>query len=325
MRCLTLADDCGITPGATEAILRCLDAGRLYGTAVMAGAPYAREAAQALGKRLAQRPSLRVGVHLNLLEGNCTAPAAEVLLLADAQGRFKHSLGSLWAALAFAGRNSRTALLGQIAREWQAQAALVHQEVGKGFGREDGFSLYLDGHLHVHTLPALRPVLLELLEGLSVSHVRIPAEPRYAVPAPLSLQLVGSLRRELLSYWSEPLRGLLQRRGISTPDLFIGAFCSGAMTLPRLEAGLACAQKSASPESLVEIMFHPGGFTPEERRTLGPTLPYADFYSSPNRSVEYDLLLSPEFEQLMLRHDPCFVQSPNDATAASCRPEAPRA
>ncbi len=296
MRRLALADDCGISPGATDAILRCVDAGSLDGASVMAGAPRAREAARSLARR-----SALVGVHLNLLEGRCVAPAGEVPLLVDARGNFRHSLGSLWAALTLASRGSRASLAAQIAREWQAQADLVREAAGR---KESGGAVYLDGHLHVHVLPALRPILLELAESFPVCHVRIPIEPRHMPPAPPALLAVGSVRRELLRAWAAPLRLLLEQRGIPSPEVFIGAFCSGAMNAPRLEAGLARAARSVSSnapaEATVEIMFHPGGFSPEERADPAfASLPYAAFYTSPARRVEEELLLSPEFGRLL--------------------------
>ncbi len=261
----------------------------------MAGAPHAREAAQSLARR-----SALVGVHLNLLEGRCIAPAKEVPLLVDARGNFRHSLGSLWAALTLSSRRSRMPLLDQIAREWHAQADLVREAAGR---KENGCAVYLDGHLHVHVLPALRPILLELAASFPVCHVRIPIEPRHRPPAPLSLSAVGTVRRELLRAWAAPLRPLLARRGVPSPEVFIGAFCSGAMTAPRLEAGLTAVQSvsiNTPADAAVEIMFHPGGFSAEER--ADPTfasLPYAEFYTSPARRVEETLLLSSDFCPLL--------------------------
>ncbi len=296
MRRLALADDCGISPGATDAILRCIDAGSLDGASVMAGAPHAREAARSLARR-----SALVGVHLNLLEGRCVAPVENVPLLVDARGNFRHSLGSLWTALTFSSRRSRMPVLDQIAREWQAQADVVREAAGR---KENGGTVYLDGHLHVHILPALRPILLELVASFPVCHVRIPVEPRHMPPAPPALRVVGTVRRKLLRAWAAPLRPLLEQRGISSPEVFIGAFCSGAMNAPRLEAGLARAARSvpntAPAEATLEMMFHPGGFSTEERNDPAfASLPYAAFYTSPARRVEEEVLLSPEFCRLL--------------------------
>ncbi len=314
MRFLPLADDCGISPGADATILRCIEAGRLCGTSVMAGAPHAAKAGETLGRRLSRDPELRIGAHLNLLEGRCAAPAGELPLLVNERGEFKHNLASLWAALALGSRRNRAALLQQIAREWQAQVEAVRGWVAKGFGRESGFSLYLDGHLHVHVLPAVRPVLLELAAAFPPRHVRLLLEPRHLPPAPPALRLKGALRRELLTYWSRPLRGQLRARGIPTPDAFVGAYCSGSMTGPRLEASLAAVRKTAGPDALVELMFHPGGFSGDERARLAH-LPYAAFYTSPERRVEAELLLSPAFARLLDSPPPSGGKAAEETTA----------
>ena len=294
MRLLTHADDCGLTSGMTRAILDCARSGALLGASVMAGGACADEAARALESAIAGRHGLPVvGVHLNLLEGRCLLPPERLPLLARPDGFFRHSLGSLCLALSVPFSRSKQALLDEIAEESSAQAARIQAAVPRA-------RLYLDGHLHVHILPALRPVLFSLLESFPIDYVRVPAEPRYALPVPPRLRVVGTIRRELLRLWSRGLSAALGKRGVRTPDCFIGAFCSGSMTLPRLTAGLEHARRILADDALVEVMFHPGGFDPDDASC---DLAYREFYLSPERNDEYALLRSSEFHHLMLRHD----------------------
>ena len=294
MRIVTHADDCGLTDGITTAILDC--GGALAGASVMAGGDCPERAARALEASLSCRCGLPVvGVHLNLLEGRCMLPPDQLPLLARPDGFFRHSLGSLCLALAKPFSRARQALLDEIAAEWTAQAEHIRAAVPSA-------RLYLDGHLHVHVLPALRPVLFALLQRFPVDYVRVPAEPRYFAPAPPGLQLFGNLRRELLRLWCGGLGAELRKRGVRTPDCFLGAFCSGAMTLPRLAAGLAHARKTLASDALVEIMFHPGGFGPDDA-DAARDLPYRKFYLAPERNAEYALLRSAEFHHLMFSHD----------------------
>ena len=294
MRLLTHADDCGLTSGMTRAILDCARSGALLGASVMAGGACADEAARALESAISGRHGLPVvGVHLNLLEGRCLLPPERLPLLARPDGFFRHSLGSLCLALSVPFSRSKQALLDEIAEESSAQAARIQAAVPRA-------RLYLDGHLHVHILPALRPVLFSLLESFPIDYVRVPAEPRYALPVPPRLRVVGTIRRELLRLWSRGLSAALGKRGVRTPDCFIGAFCSGSMTLPRLTAGLEHARRILADDALVEVMFHPGGFDPDDASC---DLAYREFYLSPERNDEYALLRSSEFHHLMLRHD----------------------
>ena len=301
MRLLTHADDCGLTRGITRAILDCARSGALLGASVMAGGDCADEAARSLEQTIAGRHGLPVvGVHINLLEGRCLLPPERLPLLARPDGFFRHSLGSLYLALSVPFSRAKQALLDEIAEECAAQTARIQAAVPTA-------RLYLDGHLHVHILPALRPVLFSLLERFPIDYVRVQVEPRYAMPSPPRLRIVGTIRRELLRLWSRGLPAALSRRGVRAPDCFIGAFCSGSMTLPRLIAGLDHARRAFADDALVEVMFHPGGFEPDD---ASRDLAYREFYLASERNDEYALLQSSEFHHLMLHHDKDWQGAP---------------
>ncbi len=333
MRCLPLADDCGISRPVTETIFRCLDAQSLRGTSVLAGGEYAAEAAQALGRRLYHTPQLAVGVHLNLLEGRALCPPAELPLLTDARGWFRHSLPSLWAALRLATRAEHRAFTQQMLLECRAQIHRVQAAVQAGWNEARGADatpvqqqaicppLYLDGHLHIHALPAFRPVLHALTEEYAFSHVRVPAELACAMPASAGLLAVGTLRQSLLGLWGKNLRAWLDQKGIRHPDYFIGAFASGSMSLPMLKAGLERVRAEQPQEkALVEIMLHPCPLpaAPEadaakqqyaaKQSVATRQARLATAYTNPARYRETQMLLSPAFHQLMAQHDPSWQE-----------------
>lgn len=287
MRCFFHADDCGLTRGITESILTCLDAGPLSGASVMMGGEYAREALAAL----AQRPQAMAAAHLNLLEGAPVAPPADIPELVGQDGLFRFGLLRLSIMLCTLGPRRKKRLLNDIRTEFSAQIDLFRSLL-------PGAPLRIDGHLHIHALPLLHGVLRELIHEYPVSYVRVPGELRHKAPAPLPLRVGGSLRRGLLSFWAGSLRTLLQQEGVAHSRFFIGAFASGHLTLPRLQASLDAVRRVAGPEDSVEIMVHPGGLAPGEK---APQLKnaYRGFYTSPAREVEKALLLSPEFGQIM--------------------------
>ncbi len=302
MRCLPLADDCGVSNANTDAIAHCIDAGALAGASVLAaGAVFERGAAE-LGRRIAANPALRAGVHLNLLEGRATSPPEAVPLLADGHGNFRRSLAWMCFALPLLSARAKAAFNEQAALEWRAQIDAVRGPLFAAAGKET--PLYLDGHQHVHAVPTLRPALAAALEHCDVAHVRVPQEPRYACPAPLPLLLAGTARRELLAYWGRSLRPFLAQREIPAPDFFIGAFCSGSMNRARLQAGLAAVAAKTKAGDLVEIMFHPGGDA-----ALGGTGPFSRFYAAPEREEEKALLLSPDFRRALAKHDPSWQEA----------------
>lgn len=340
MRCLPVADDCGISPAVTESILRCLHAGSLRGTSLLANGACMVHAAHTLGMALYAQPELAIGVHLNLLEGRCTLPPSQVPLLADEDGWFRHGLGGLWAAFTLSTRAHTKALHEQILAECCAQINAVHSALHHGWRAAWAAEhpaatqeacppcppCYLDGHLHIHSLPAFRPVLGALLSKYHFRHVRVPAELPQWMPASLGLQLVGGLRRALLGLWGQGLRRFLQAHNMPSPAYFIGSFASGGMTLPILQKSLeAVTQQAPAPDTLVEIMFHPYPHTETTTATIAGASPQpqpsrhaaiatrqaslAAAYNTPSRRQEEALLLSTRYHQILASHDPSWQKS----------------
>lgn len=299
MRCLPLADDFGVSATNVDAIIRCIDAGSLLGTSLMANGVALDYGAARLGERLRKISHLRVGIHLNLLEGRCSASPDTVPLLADERGFFRYSLGRLCLALPFFSSRKKAAFIEQTTIEWLAQVHCVREAMRKTTQWADA-PFYIDGHQHVHAIPLLWPALAAVIHSGPATHVRVPKELRYACPAPAFLQGAGTARRELLSIWGKSLKSSLDSLGVPTPDFFIGAFCSGAMTLERLQAGLAKTASYASCNALVEIMTHPGA---QDTAQKNQTDLFSRFYAAPEREAETAMLLNPTFQQTLAKHD----------------------
>jgi len=118
------ADDFGITPEQSEHILRCSDicggTGALNSLSVLVNSPHFPTCADLLDEHL---DSLRVGLHVNIVEGRCCADPATIPLLVDGNGVFKHS----FAELLFAPR-------GEMRCAYRSQLAA---EIGRGAGKVD--------------------------------------------------------------------------------------------------------------------------------------------------------------------------------------------
>lgn len=299
MRCIPLADDCGISISNVDAIIQCIDSGGLRGTALLACGNALEYAVSRLAERLAKGAPLLVGAHLNLFEGRCSAPSERIPLLADRSGNFLHSLGSFCRAMYLGSSKRKNAFVEQTALEWHTQVEQIRALLRTALGRD--VQIYLDGHQHVHAIPALRPALDSVLDMGEFTHVRVPEELRYVYPTPVSLRIKGSLRRELLAFWGRSLRLHLRKRGVPAPDFFIGAFASGSMTIECIEAGLAAVVKKADSHSLVEIMTHPGT---QIHENASATDPFMQFYTAPEREKEAKMLLSPNFHRIIRHYDP---------------------
>lgn len=304
MRFVVHADDCGLNKQISEDIFDCLAHGPLNSVSVIMGGTHATASLQ----RLARMPHVRTCLHLNILEGHCTAPARQVRPLVSEAGIFCYGLGQMLAKLATGTATSKKKLLSAIRTELEAQA----DAFAAGFPQMDlRGGLHLDGHLHIHAIPALRQTMTEFMREHRPAYVRLPYEPAHLPPLPCLPLVVGCARRALLGYWSQGLGALLDNMGIAHNDFLCGLVSGGNLTAARAAASLAAIQHQQGPAPLVEIMCHPGGMGPacapastatESTASNTPSVRHSSFYTSPARRVEKSMLLDNSLGDVLARY-----------------------
>ncbi len=136
------ADDYGLAPGVGRAIRALIEAGRLQATGCMTGSPFWTAEAARL-KPLEGKA--HIGVHLTLTDHR---PLGPMPLLAP-EGRFP-GVGAL-VKRALLHRLDRAEIAAELERQVDAFETAM--------GRPPDF---LDGHHHVHQLPVVRDVVLDL-------------------------------------------------------------------------------------------------------------------------------------------------------------------
>ena len=156
MRFIVHADDCGLTSQISEDIFDCLAHGPLNSVSVIMGGTHTAASLQ----RLAYMPQVRTCLHLNILEGRCTAPVPLVRALVSEGGIFRYGLGQMLALLAAGTTTSKKNLLSAIRTELEAQADAFAAAFPVMASRG---GLHLDGHLHIHSIPALRQTMAEFM------------------------------------------------------------------------------------------------------------------------------------------------------------------
>lgn len=280
-RILITADDFGWTDGHNLAVERAARAGTLNRASLLAnGAAFA-------GAVIAARrcPRLGVGVHLTLCEGRPLsegAPGGVSSNPGPGSGSGPGSCGSHSASCSAGrsgapGRAGLGALLrpdgafhdglgavvtsyargrldvGAVGREWRLQIERV---------LDAGLSLsHLDGHKHVHLLPPLLALTIELAREYGVPYVRVPLEaPSLALGATPG-RVAGWL---VLSRLAKQARARVRAAGLVTSDHFVGFARSGAMTRERL---LDAVKKART--GLTEIMVHPALRSAQFEAVLG--------------------------------------------------------
>jgi predicted glycoside hydrolase/deacetylase ChbG (UPF0249 family) len=235
-RFLFNADDIGMSEGHTRAVERALGFGVLERVSVLANGP-AFEGAMRLVRA---HPQLGLGVHLTLCMGDPVLPPSEVRPLVDGAGHFPDALPAplgTWLG--------RPRALEAVRREWRAQAERVLAA---------GVKLtHLDSHRHVHALPPLLDVSIELARELGVPYVRAPRP---------TVSMGGLIRRAaglaLLYPFGARALHRIRAAGLACADWLLGFDASGMISAPRLVTMLRSA-----PEGTVEVMLHPAERSPD--------------------------------------------------------------
>lgn len=226
------ADDFGFSLAVNEAVERAHRKGILGAASLMV----AGDAADDAVRRARALPSLRVGLHVVLVEGRSVLPHDAIPGLVDGTQRF----GSDQVRRSFS-YFCRPALRRQLAAEIDAQFAAF---------AATGLPLaHADAHKHMHLHPMVGRLLIDIGCRYGLSTLRVPAEP------PAVLAACGErpgLGARALYAWSRALRAQARRAGLAVPDQVFGIAWSGHMTAERM----LCLARHL-PEGVSEIYFHP--------------------------------------------------------------------
>ena len=234
-RVIFSADDFGLTPAVNEAIERAHREGILDQASLMVAGAAAEDAV----RRAHTMPSLRVGLHLVVIEGPAVSPPAEIPDLVDADGQFPSDQARLGLRYFF-----RPSIRRQLAREIRAQFMAF---------AATGLRLdHANAHKHMHLHPTVGRMMIEIGGEFDLRSVRVPAEP----PAILALAgtRAGPGDRALYA-WTRLLRRQARAAGMTTNDHCFGLAWSGHMTRQRVGRLL-----EHLPDGVSEIYFHPAAW-----------------------------------------------------------------
>ena len=227
------ADDFGAAAQVNDAVERAHRNGILSAASLMVSGAAAADAVA----RARALPSLRVGLHLVLVEGKPVLPAGAVPDLVDASGHFRTDMARAGAAMFFLPKVRR-----QLAPEIEAQFAAF---------AATGLTLdHVNAHKHFHLHPTIAGEIVRVARSHRVKGARVPLEPQ-AVLGQIENQKASGVVA-LTAPFARILRARFRRAGITAPDAVFGLAWSGAMTAERL-AGLI----AHLPDGLSEIYMHP--------------------------------------------------------------------
>ncbi len=231
------ADDFGLTPGVNRAIVELNERGALTSATLMARAR-ATEAAVELART---RPSLGVGCHVVLVDGEPMLPPAELPTLAGGPtARFAPSLGKFL----------RRLLAGLVrVSEMEKEAAAQIESLQRAGVR----LTHVDTHKHTHMFPAvLRPVL-RAARAAGIRRVRNPFEPPWSIRATPLAPFTRRLEVNLLRRLRRRFKRIVAEEGFTTTDGALGVLATGTLD----ETTVASLLRDL-PEGTWELVTHPG-------------------------------------------------------------------
>jgi hopanoid biosynthesis associated protein HpnK len=202
----------------------------------MVGAEYARDAIE----RAKEHPSLRVGLHLTLVEGLPVLPPQQIPDIVDAGGEFSTHL-ALSGFRFFFHPGIRKQLEAEIRAQFEAF-------------RKTGFVLdHVNAHNHMHMHPTILRLILRIGKDYGLKAVRLPNEPPVRSWKAAGTHLTSRLSSWVfLNPWMKLMKILLNRAHVRYNDYLLGMTDGGRMTVD-----LVSRFVQNLPEGVTELCFHP--------------------------------------------------------------------
>jgi hopanoid biosynthesis associated protein HpnK len=236
-RLIVNADDFGLTSGVNRAILELHQGNVLTSATVMARAAATEEAIQIARAT----PSLGVGCHVVLVDGEATLPQKDIPSLIDPRtGRFYPQLGVFLKRLT----GGQISMI-EIQAEARAQIALLQSR---------GLRLtHIDAHKHTHMFPRVLRPILRAARQLGIRAVRNPFEPAWSTAATPHAPWVRRIEVRLLRLLESRFRRIVVEEGFLTTDGAVGVLATGTLDSPTVTSLLG-----ELPEGTWELVTHPG-------------------------------------------------------------------
>jgi chitin disaccharide deacetylase len=279
-RLIVNADDLGAGESRNAGIFEAIEAGSVTSVSILPNGPALEDALR--GIRALRLRRISFGVHFNISEGKPIASASRCILGPDGCFRGKGRTQSL-----LLGREN-SELEKEIRKELSAQITLI-QDAGI---RVD----HLDGHQHVHILPAVVRAAAEAAKAHGISWVRIPEEP-CSDPGERSSRVMEEAC--FFSRHASAARAFYDAMGIHATDHFRGLFLKG-----ELPAETWLDFFESTPSGLTELMVHPG------RADAAASGPFAGF-STAAREKELTALTDGRFLAALLKAEVSLIPYPD--------------
>lgn len=269
---LISADDFGLSVEVNEAIEQAHRQGVLSTANLMIAGDAAEDAIQR-AKRL---PSLKVGLHLVVIEGPSTLPHAEIPLLVNQNNIFPSEQLRMGIDYFF-----KKPIQHQLRKEIRAQLQAF---------TNTGLPLdHVDVHKHMHLHPSVGKMLIKIAKEFHVRNIRVPHEPVKTLMKVDQTTYKNNIPHLLVQYWTNILKYQLRRANMRYLDWCFGLSWCGHMTFDKISKLLENLPKGRS-----EIFFHP---------SVNHSGLYQDLMPEYEPTKELETLCHPDFPRILKEHN----------------------
>lgn len=235
LKLIVNGDDFGLTEGMNQGILKSYKSGILRSTSIMAVGDNFDDAVKIAN----ENPKLDVGIHLTLVGGTPVLEKHKIPNLVNQDGKFYPNYASFSLAII-----SHKISLDQIRAELTAQIEKV---------LKTGLRLsHIDSHQHIHCLPKVLNIVIELSKTFDIPIVRYPHEK-------ISSYMVKNFRESRRLFEMFVINSLcvtIRKRIPVKTNYFAGFFAGGRLNKQNLVEII----KHLPNDGTCELMCHPGIF-----------------------------------------------------------------
>lgn len=220
-----IADDFGLHKSVNDGIIFLLKKGKTDGVSLMANGEAFDDA---VGK-LRNIPSSNIGIHLNLVE-------QDSLVLGKPMPK-NHRVFLLKYILGLVGKD-------YIRQEFEAQ---IRKCIQAGIR-----PAFINGNQHLHLLPEIMDIVIDLAKKYNISYIRIVNEPINLFDG----KSFRKLQLLFLNFLSSKAKKKIQKAGLQCNDYFVGFINAGKLEDNDIRKAKKLAQEYS--DKIIELGCHPG-------------------------------------------------------------------
>jgi len=245
-RLIVNADDFGLHICVNQAIIKGHLDGCITSTSIM---PTGMAFDDAVNLSI-HTPQLGVGVHLTLVAEKPLLNCGKVKSLVDSNGYFPKEYTSFIGKLLLGKIDFQEVYL-----ELSAQIERVHQS---------GINItHIDSHQHLHVLPGIINIVIDLAKKYGIKAIRIPAEP-YCFTGGYKTNIKRVIGKCGLTFLAERTRNIARQNNLRFTQNFFGMLAGGNMSKVYFSNII-----NTLPMGSSEIMIHPGADSEILQRQFG--------------------------------------------------------